>query len=115
MSLQEKIRAASDAKVERVNVPEWGFDVWMRCPSMERRSLVETSIYNGEKRDTEHFHARWVACCLCEENGAYVYDDPVAGAKELAGKSSAAVLRLYQHAKRLALLTDALIEELGKN
>lgn len=116
MSLREQILAANDLPRERVTVPEWGVDVWVRTLTGRERDAFEAAVFQTKGKDVqvklENARANLVARCLVDESGARVFTDGDVAA--LGGKSALVLSRLYDVASRLNGLGDKEIEELGK-
>lgn len=103
------ILAASDLKVERVAVPEWGGAVCVRVMSGTERDAWEAEQYGRSNAragsDLQDFRARFVARCLCDESGALLFT--LAEVSALGGKSASALDRVYDAAKRVNALSKA--------
>jgi hypothetical protein len=116
MSLKlDDILNAEDTPREKLDVPEWGGEVWVRClPSMEK-DRFDTRVSAGGKVNLENFKARLVAYCLCDEDGHPLCVDPEKDAESLGRKSGPAITRLYRVAARLNRMRDEDIEDARKN
>jgi hypothetical protein len=105
-----KILAANDVKLEKVHVPEWGDDVYIKTLSGTDRDLFEEA-YSGEKM--KNFRARFLVLTLCDETGERLFSD---GEVDQLGKKSAFVInRLFEKAWSLNAFRDADVEALGKD
>lgn len=105
-----KILAANDVKLEKVPVPEWGDDVYIKTLSGTDRDLFEEA-YSGEKM--KNFRARFLVLTLCDEAGERLFSD---GEVDQLGKKSAFVInRLFEKAWSLNAFRDADVEALGKD
>ena len=114
---KDAILAADDIKTERVPVPEWGGDVMVRGLTGTQRDLWEASmsVRRGKTMvpDMRNFRARLVVLCVVDETGALVFHDGDVDA--LAGKSGAALDRLYSKSAALSGIGEADVEELTKD
>ncbi len=113
----ETILAADDLPREKVTVPEWGGEVWIRSLPLVERDQFFRSVEpeNGEEVKLDNFRARLVAWCLAGEDGAPLCVNPLATAEQLGRKSGAAVFRCYQVAARLNAMRPSDVEALAKN
>lgn len=119
------ILGADDLSKERVEVPEWGGDVYIRTMTGTERDSWEESILkmnvrtvNGKSvQQTEvirkNARANLVSRVCCDESGCSLFSPDQA--TELGKKSSAALDRCWEVAQRLNHLSDDDIEELTKN
>ena len=77
-----------------VNVPEWGGSVRIRVMTAEDRESWELECRSNHK--VESFRAKYLARCLCGENGERLFSDNEAS---MLGEKSAAVIgRLWEKA-----------------
>ena len=90
---RDAIKKAQDWKLEKVEVPEWGGDVYLRTLSGTERDLFEDG-YADQKM--KNFRARFLALSLCDDNGERLYGDDEAA--ELGTKSSVVLNRLFDKA-----------------
>ena len=78
----------------KVNVPEWGGSVCIRVMTAEDRESWEIECRSNHK--VESFRAKYLARCLCGENGERLFSDNEAS---MLGEKSAAVIgRLWEKA-----------------
>lgn len=114
---KEAIFAADDIKTERVTVPEWGGDVMVRALTGLQRDAWEASmsVRHGKTMvpDMRNFRARLVVLCVTDETGELVFH--AGDVDALAGKSGAALDRLYSVAARLSGISEGDVEELTKD
>jgi len=107
---KSKILSASDVKLEKVNVPEWGDDVFIKTLSGTERDMFEDA-YSRDRM--KNFRARFLTLTLCDEEGDRLFED---GDVELLGKKSAVVLnRLFEKAWSLNAFRGEDVESLGKD
>lgn len=94
------ILAASDVRVEPVDVPEWGGRVYVRTwTAAEREAFEDAVLGDGGKLAKGLFRATVCQLSICDQAGALTFgpDDIPA----LAKRSAAAIARIYQAADRL--------------
>jgi len=108
------ILGAQDLKVERVSVPEWGGDVFLRSmSSRERDNLEAEAVGWGKGTRAPNFRARLIAQLACDEGGNALFT--VADVDALGKKSGAASSRLFNKIMEMTNFTAADIEDLEKN
>lgn len=114
---KDLILAADDIKSERVPVPEWGGEVMVRGLTGAQRDAWEASmsVRRGKQviPDMRNFRARLVVLCVVDETGELVFHD--GDVESLAGKSGAALDRIYEVAAKLSGIGDGDVEELTKD
>jgi hypothetical protein len=95
---KDAILAADDLPKERVNVPEWGGDVFVRTMTGTDRDAFEASLIGNDGR-LENVRARLVSLTICSESGERLFsDDEIAS---LGSKSAKALDRLFAVSQRL--------------
>jgi hypothetical protein len=95
---KDAILAADDLPKERVNVPEWGGDVFVRTMTGTDRDSFEASLIGNDGR-LENVRARLVSLTICSESGERLFsDDEIAS---LGSKSAKALDRLFSVSQRL--------------
>jgi hypothetical protein len=109
--------AAKPREVEPLEVPALGGIVYVRAMTGTERDAWERSLVaqRGKKfvPQTENVRARLLVRCLCDEQGVLLF--ALGDADEL-GKLAASILApLYEAAQRLNGVSDADVEELGKD
>ena len=111
---RDAIIDAADRKLERVPVPEWGGDVYIRMMSANERDQWEREMFNPDGSIKSDKAASLLAVrVITDENGKRLFaDDDI---DVLGAKSTAALNRIFVAAKRLNRLTLADIEDLEKN
>lgn len=115
-SLRDQILSADDIQKERVSVPQWGFDVWVKALTGTERDAWENSIITQQGKNTNvsliNLRAKLLVMCIVDEDGKRIFADNEA---ETLGKKSASALNLlFETAQRLNALTEADEAELGK-
>lgn len=117
LSKSQILKAQDRAKLEKVPVPEWGGDVYLRILSGTERDQFEDETYKVRGKTVElnrtNIRARLLAICLCDEKGARLFTD--ADAAALGEKASPVITRLFDLAQKINGLTKADVEDLAKN
>lgn len=116
----DEILALDDLPREKVSVPEWGGDVYIRTMRGDERDEFEgieaqfrKTKGKGSPQAMRGFRARLLVYTVCNEGGELLFKPEQAAA--LGGKSSAIVSRLFDVAAKLNGFTSEDVEELEKN
>jgi hypothetical protein len=104
------ILAAFDVKTEKVSVPEWGGDVYIKTLSGTERDAFEDG-YSNEKM--KNFRPRFLVLTLCDESGERLFSD--AEVDSLGKKSSTVIARLFDKAWGLNAFRTEDVDALGKD
>lgn len=104
------ILAAQDFKVEKVTVPEWGGDVFVRSLSGTERDAFEESYVENK---TKSFRERFLVLTLCDENGTRLFSD--AEIADLGKKNSIVLNRVFDKAWAVNALRTEDVDALGKD
>lgn len=108
------ILTADDLAIEKVETPEWGGFVHVRGMTGDERDAWEASLLDANgKPQMIGIRASMAARCMVSASGERIFKD--SHAKKLGEKSSAALNRVFEVARRLSGLTDDDVEELEKN
>lgn len=114
---RDQILGAQDLTFEDVAVPEWGGEVRVRMLTGSERDAFEAStiIRRGKRVDLNmtNVRARLVALTVVDEAGGRVFSD--ADVAELAKKSSAALNRVFEAARKLNGLTEEATAEAAED
>jgi hypothetical protein len=111
------ILGAVDRKLVSVAVPEWGGDVYIRQLTARERAEYEDAA--AQIKDASgplagmRRCAMFLAAVLCDENGAALFG--VGDAEEIMSRNFDVVQRLFRRAGRHNVITQADIDDLGKN
>ena len=110
------IRQVQDIGIERVDVPEWGGFVYVRGMSGRERDAFEATIIEKRGRDFDvnlgNMRAKLAAWTIVNAAGERLFaDEDVA---MLAGKSGAALQRVFEVASRLSGLSTEDVDDLAK-
>lgn len=103
-----KILAADDNKLDKVNVPEWGGEVFLKVLSGTDRDAFEEA-YSEQKM--KNFRSRFLVLTLCDEKGERLFTE--AEVEELGKKSAVVLARLFDKAWSLNAFRNEDVEELG--
>lgn len=110
MALDRKsILAADDVRKEKVSVPEWGGDVYLRVLSGTDRDRFEES-YADQKMKA--FRLRFLLLALCDEKGERLFADDEADV--LGRKSSVVINRLFEAGWKINAFTQEAVDALGE-
>ena len=111
MALDRKsILAADDVRKEKVAVPEWGGDVYLRVLSGTDRDRFEES-YADQKMKA--FRIRFLLMALCDERGERLFADDEG---DILGKKSSVVInRLFEAGWRINALSQEAVDALGED
>lgn len=104
------ILAANDFKLEKVPVPEWGDDVYVKTITGLDRDRFEDG-YAEQKM--KNFRTRFLVLTLCDDKGERLFAD--SETDELGKKSSLVINRLFDKAWSLNAFTNEAVEELGND
>lgn len=120
MSLRDLVLGASDLPVEKVHVPEWGADVYLRAMNgIDRETWFKAwDAYKAESKlpedaDNSHFHAVALVHALRDEQGARLFN--MADVASLRGKSPHVLRRLYEVFRDQNKLNAEAVETERKN
>lgn len=109
----DQILAADDLGLLKVHVKEWGGDVFVRVMSVGERDSYERLWIGRKDTGVENFRTQYLGRVLCSESGELLFTlDQMAA---LAKKSGAVMGRLFDVALKHNAMTEADVEELGKN
>lgn len=109
-SILAAINAASDIKVEKLTVPEWKTDVYLKVLSGTERDAFEAA-YTDQKMN--NFRVRFLVLTLCDESGERLFDDEQV---TLLGKRSALVInRLFEASWKLNMLSQEAVDAAGES
>jgi hypothetical protein len=101
-------------KRQKVKVPEWGGEVFVKIMTGAERDqweLEATDLLANPK--SANIRAFLCALTICDDKGARLFsDDQIA---ELGKKSSVALERIFQVAREINKVNDTDLEELEKN
>jgi hypothetical protein len=104
-----------DLTMEEVFVPEWNGTVGVRIMSGAERDRFEGQMLDYQEQGirTQNFRARLLVQCLCDEHGGRLFD--LSEVEALGAKSSVALDRLFDVARRMNRMTTEEVEKLQGN
>ena len=104
------IMAASDVKLEKINVPEWGGDVYLKTLSGTERDAFEDA-YSTDRM--KNFRPRFLVLTLCDKDGNRLFTDEEVAT--LGKKSSAVIAKLFDKAWALNAFRNEDVDAMGKD
>jgi hypothetical protein len=114
---RDAILAAQDLKNEKVEVPEWGGYVFVRCMTGTERDAFENEAYVVKGKNVEinpeNFRARLLVKVLADEQGKRIFTDE--DLISLGAKSARILDRLFAVATRINGLSREDVKDLTKN
>ena len=112
-----EILQALDLPRERVAVPEWGGDVYVRALNGSERDSLEAWMVEMNGKGAQDLYgnmtARLAAMTMVDEQGNNLFE--MGDVVVLGRKSANALRRVVEVAQRLSGVTQADVEELTKN
>jgi len=110
LDLRSRILAADDIKIEKVAIPEWGGDYYIKIISGTDRDAFEDS-YAEQKMKA--FRVRFLVLCLCDEKGERLFTETEI--PQLGEKSAAVLDRLFAECMKLNRFSKEDVDDLAKN
>lgn len=110
---RDTILAKTQLPTERVSVPEWGGDVFVRMLTGGERDYFESSINDARASGNTNIRARLASMTVCDESGKRLFSDSDMPA--IAQLSAAALDRVFEVSARLNRLRKEDIDELEGN
>lgn len=110
---RDQILSVDDLKKERVSVPEWGGDVFVRSLTGTERDRFEDHCSKAQGKSCEGIMALLVALTVVDEHGQRLFTE--ADIAALGQKSARALGILYETAGRLNAISGKDVEDLAKN
>ena len=115
---KDLIFQADDIKKEKVHVPEWNGDVYVKMMTAAERDRFESDMFeikNGKAvtKNVELMRAKLVGLTACGSDGVLLFSSE--DIPKLATKSASAIDRLFAVAQKLNRLTKEDVDELTKN
>ena len=109
----EQILAADDLGLVKVNVKEWGGDVFIRVMTVGELDGYQQEWAANKQTGVDNFRSKFLARCLCDEQGNRLFSDEQIA--KLAGKSAKVVSKLFDKAMKHNAMSESDVEELAKN
>lgn len=110
---RDQILAANDVNLLKINVPEWGGDVYIRVMTVGERDAYENEWQRKKDTGVDDFRTKFLVRCLVDDKGNRLFDN--GDVQRLAEKSARVMNRVWLAAMEHNNLSDASIEELAKN
>ena len=110
MLTRDQILNCQDLKKERVDVPEWGGEVYVKSLTALERDRFELQAQN---KAVQNHRAFVVAMAVCDAEGNKLFTE--ADIVKLGNKSAAALARIFDVAVKLSRFTEEDIDQLEKN
>lgn len=117
------ILAADDRVTEKLFVPEWGGNVYLRTISGTERDEFEKTLLlerinpqTGETenvQDLSNIRAKLLVCVMCDKDGNAIFTTQHIA--QLGAKSAAALTRVYNRASKLNKVSESDVQELAGN
>jgi hypothetical protein len=111
---RNEILKAPDIQRERVYVPEWGGDVFVKGMTGAERDKFEGSILSlrgkSQQVNLVNLRAKLAALTICDEEGNRLFTDE--DIQALSQKSAAGLQRVFAVAQRLSGLGEDDVKEL---
>ncbi len=110
---RDEIAGVQDLQLQRVEVPEWGGDLYVRgMTGAERDAFLAGALDGKGNVDLHNMTAKLVASTAVDGAGRRIFTDE--DVEMLAAKSAAALSRVFTVASRLSGISKEDVEGLGK-
>jgi hypothetical protein len=109
-NLRNRILAANDIKVEKIAVPEWGGDYFIRVISGSDRDAFEDSYADKKMKS---FRVRFLVLALCDKDGERIFSND--DVSELSKKSAIVINRVFEAAWKSNAFTQEAVDALGED
>lgn len=114
LTAKDILKCNDTADLRRVDVPEWGGEVYVKVMSGAERDKWELSTTELLKNPSAaNIRASLCLITICDDKGKRLFDD--AQLIELGKKSSIVLERIFNISREINRLRDEDIEELEKN
>ena len=114
---REQILEAKDIQIEKINIPEWGGDIYVKGLSGTANDEFQESIIeikDGKRKVLfKNMRAKLCALTICDEHGNLLFTEN--DVEALGKKCSYALSIAFEAAQRLSGLTKNDIDNLRKN
>lgn len=110
---RDEILKADDIKTEKVEVPEWGGDVFIRTMSGAERDDFEGSLIRGKKTNLANIRAKLCALVVVDAEGKKLFSEKDVSA--LGRKSAKALDRVFTATQKLNGISPEDVEDMVKN
>lgn len=110
----DDILGCNDQGIEKVPVPEWSGEVFIRTLTGAERDSWELYASNQlDRKGNINIRAKLAVLSICDESGKRLFEDK--HLDQLSKKNAKALDRVYSASLKLNKLTDEDIEALEKN
>lgn len=117
MLTRDEILRLADIKVEKVEVPQWSGNVYVKMMTGRERDEFDQFVYDTRDDDKKiNLHQTRAKLCvltICDESGKRLFDDGDMVA--IGNKSASALERIVAAARKLNALDGESVESLEKN
>lgn len=114
MALKDDIFSQIRRQTERVEVPEWQTEVWVReMTAAERDAYEQAQIGPDGKPNMDNARAKLLVRCLADQAGELIFS--AADAEKLGEAQGTVLTRLFLVASRLNGLSESEIKDAAKN
>jgi hypothetical protein len=113
MLTRDEILKANDIKTEKVKVPEWGGEVFIRTMTGTERDAFEQGIVKGQRADLHNIRAKLCALAIADKDGKRLFTERDVTA--LGQKSAKALDRIFSKAQKLNGISPEDVEDMAKN
>lgn len=110
---KDQILSADDMGLLKVEVPEWGGDVYIRVMAVTERDAYEREWIGKRETGVENFRTKFLQRVLCDESGKLLFTPQETD--KLAQKSARVMSRLWEKAMKHNALMESDVQELAKN
>ena len=110
---KDQILSADDMGLLKVEVPEWGGDVYIRVMAVTERDAYEREWIGKRETGVENFRTKFLQRVLCDESGKLLFTPQETD--KLAQKSARVMSRLWEKAMKHNALMERDVQELAKN
>jgi len=116
---RDQIFAVDDIKIEKVNIPEWKGDIFVKGLTGKEKDAWEISqmkFVEGEDKPTiiyDNMRAKLCARTICDEKGKLLFKE--SDIEALGKKSGNALSTIFDIAQRLSGITKDDVKKLAKN
>ena len=109
---RDDILKVQDIKIEKVHVPEWGGDVYVKGMSANARDEWEDFIIKARSGSLRGTRAKLCSLSICDENGKLLFSQK--DMEALGEKSSAALQRVFNLAQDISKIENDAVQGLAE-
>lgn len=91
---KDQILKINDLKTERVNIPQWGTDIFVKAMTSQCKDIFEVKYAKSN-----NIRAAYAVFCVCDKDGKLLFDESDIDA--LGGKSASALSKIFDVATRI--------------